>query len=127
MNAIKNNYTVTKYWAGSLYCGISLKWDYVAKHIDISMPKYIATKLQVLKCKHDSSHPKQDSPHRATEIKYSKDSQQLPTEDTGPNLEDKSALIIAQVVGALLYYEREVNLSIMVALSTIAAQNNKPT
>ena len=34
INAIKNNYTVTKYWAGSLYCGISLKWDYVAKHID---------------------------------------------------------------------------------------------
>ena len=91
------------------------------------MPKYIATKLQVLKFEHDSSHPKQDSPHRAPEIKYRKDSQQLPTEDTGPNLEDKSALIIAQIVGALLYYERDVNLSIMVALSTIAAHNNKPT
>ena len=41
MNSIEENYTVTKYWAGRLYCGSSLKWDYAAKHVDISMPKYV--------------------------------------------------------------------------------------
>jgi hypothetical protein len=67
MNAIEENYTVTKDWAGSLYCGISLKWNYAARHVDISMLKYVAK--QLLKFEHDSSHPKQDSPHRAPEIK----------------------------------------------------------
>ena len=119
MNAIEENYTVTKDWAGSLYCGISLKWNYAARHVDISMPKYVAK--QLLKFEHDSSHPKQDSPHRAPEIKYGKDSQQLPPEDTGPKLEEDRASRIAQIVGALLYYGRAVDLSILVALSTIAA------
>ena len=125
MNAIEENYTVTKDWAGSLYCGISLKWDYAARHVDISMPKYVAK--QLLKFEHDSSHPKQDSPHRAPEIKYGKDSQQLPPEDMGPKLEEERASRIAQIVGALLYYGRAVDLTILVALSTIAAQQNSPT
>ena len=63
MNEIEESYTVKKDWSGSLYYGISLKWDYAAKHIDISMPKYVAKKL--LKFEHNSSHLKQDSPYRA--------------------------------------------------------------
>ena len=55
MSAIEENYTVTKDWDGILYYGISLKWDYAAKHVDISMPKYVAK--QLLKFEHDSSHP----------------------------------------------------------------------
>ena len=101
MNVIEENYTITKGWDGSLYCGISLKWDYAAKHVDISMPKYVAK--QLLKFEHDPTHPKQDSPHRAPEIKYGKDSQQLPPEDTGLKLEDERASRIAQNMGALLY------------------------
>ena len=88
------------------------------------MPKYVAK--QLLKFEHDSSHPKQDSPHRALEIKYGKDSQQLPSDDMDPKLEDERASRIAQIVGALLYYRRAVDLSILVALSTIAAQQNSP-
>ena len=118
MNAIEEHYTVTKDWVGSLYCGIRLKWDYSAKHIDISMPKYFAKKL--LKFDHDSSHLTQDSPYRSPKTKYGKYSQQIPPEDTGPVLEDKCALRIAKIVDALLYYGKAVGLIILVALSTIA-------
>ena len=45
----------------------------------------------------------------------------------GPKLEEERASRIAQFVGALLYYGRAVDLSILVALSTIAAQKNSPT
>jgi hypothetical protein len=45
----------------------------------------------------------------------------------GPKLEEERASRIAQIVGALLYYGRAVDLSILVALSTIAAQKNNPT
>jgi hypothetical protein len=89
------------------------------------MPKY-ATK-QLLKFEHDSSHPKQDSPHRPPEIKYDKDSQQLPSEYTGTKLEDERVSRIVHIFGVLLYYGRAVNLSILVALSTITAQQNNPT
>ena len=86
MNTIEENCTVAKDWDGSLYCGISLKCDYTDKHVDINMPKYVAK--QLLECEHDASHPKQDSPHWAPEIKYGKDSQRIPPEDTGQKLED---------------------------------------
>jgi hypothetical protein len=33
-------------WAGNLYCGITLEWDYENRHVDISMPGYIKKKLQ---------------------------------------------------------------------------------
>ena len=39
INAIEENYTITKDWACSLYYGIILKWNYTAKHVNISMPK----------------------------------------------------------------------------------------
>jgi hypothetical protein len=44
--SIKSTYTLTEDWAGNLYCGIKLDWDYVGRTVDISMPRYIAKKLQ---------------------------------------------------------------------------------
>ena len=37
-------------WEGTLYCGITLEWDYINRTLDISMPGYVA-KLR-LKFKH---------------------------------------------------------------------------
>jgi hypothetical protein len=34
-------YKLTKDWAGDLYCGILLRWDYAKWRLDISMPGYI--------------------------------------------------------------------------------------
>jgi hypothetical protein len=36
--ALETDYTVSKDWKGSLYCGITLNWDYANKHVDLSMP-----------------------------------------------------------------------------------------
>jgi hypothetical protein len=41
INYLKEKYKLTKDWAGDLYCGISLKWDYVAQMLNISMPGHI--------------------------------------------------------------------------------------
>ncbi len=46
ISSIKKTYTLTKDWTGRLYCGIMLKWDYVGRTVDISMPRYIKKKLQ---------------------------------------------------------------------------------
>jgi hypothetical protein len=29
INALEQHYTVSKYWTGGLYCGITLHWDYL--------------------------------------------------------------------------------------------------
>ncbi len=46
ISSIKTTYSITKDWMGNLYCGISLKWDYIGRTVDISMPGYIKKKLQ---------------------------------------------------------------------------------
>ena len=46
IDSIKLTYTHTKDWTGNLYCGITLEWDYVHRHVDILMPNYLKKKLQ---------------------------------------------------------------------------------
>jgi len=46
----QETYKLTEDWAGDLYCGISLRWDYEKRLLDISMPGYI--KKQLLKYEH---------------------------------------------------------------------------
>jgi hypothetical protein len=41
IDALETNYTVSKDWTGGMFCGITLKWDYSNKHVDLSMPRYI--------------------------------------------------------------------------------------
>jgi hypothetical protein len=47
--SIKKTYTLTEDWTGSLYCSITLKWEYVGRTVNISMPGYIKMKLQEYK------------------------------------------------------------------------------
>jgi hypothetical protein len=51
IDALEQDYTVSKYWTGGLYCGITLKWDYENRHIDLSVPVYIKDVL------HNYQHP----------------------------------------------------------------------
>jgi hypothetical protein len=46
IKCIKQKYELTEDWACNLYCGIQLKWDYVARTLNISMPGYIIIQLQ---------------------------------------------------------------------------------
>ena len=46
LTSLRHHYEVEEDWTGSLYCGISLRWDYENRTVDISMPNYIKKKLQ---------------------------------------------------------------------------------
>jgi hypothetical protein len=40
--ALKQDYeAVTVDWTGSLFCGITLTWDYENRTVDLSMPGYV--------------------------------------------------------------------------------------
>jgi hypothetical protein len=44
--ALKQDYeAVTVDWTGSLFCGITLTWDYNKQTVDLSMPGYVTSAL----------------------------------------------------------------------------------
>ena len=48
INALKAKYEVTQDCTGTLYCGITLKWNYTVKILDISIPGYVTDALHKL-------------------------------------------------------------------------------
>ena len=45
ISTLQELYTISIDWTGSLYCGLSLLWDYVARTVDISTPGYVERAL----------------------------------------------------------------------------------
>jgi hypothetical protein len=51
-NALLKTYELIPDWAGTVYSGITLKWDYKNRTCDISMPGYVSSVLS--KFQHDA-------------------------------------------------------------------------
>jgi hypothetical protein len=62
--ALETEYTVSKYRTCGLYYSITLNWDYVNKHVDLSMPGYIKDYLH--KFQHPLPKRPQYAPHNWT-------------------------------------------------------------
>jgi len=107
-------------WDGSLYCGITLKWDYKDRHLDISMPGYVAKVLQ--RFKRDKPRKQQHSPYRPQPRKFGAAVQDPIGEDTSPKLDAKRVTRIQQIVGSILYYARAIDHTTLPGLSGIASK-----
>lgn len=124
ITALKEIYDVTIDVDGKLYCGLTLDWDYVNHTVNITMPGYINEVL------HKFQHPKptkpEHSPHDWSQPTFGCTGPQ-PTEapDTSHCLNKQEIMIIQQVVRSLLYYAQAVNLTMLVALGTIAEYQTK--
>jgi hypothetical protein len=116
--ALEENYEISTYWKGELYCGIKLTWDYVARTVDLSMPGYIASVL------HRFQHPHparpQHAPYKMQPINYGAKVQFATPADTSTPLTDTEKLTLQQVIRCLLYYARAVDPTMLVALRTLA-------
>ena len=73
IQALKQHYNLEEDWAGSLYCGIQLKWDYTHRHVDISMPNYVAKLLA--RFEHPPPSRPQHCPHAAPPRRFGTDAQ----------------------------------------------------
>ena len=58
IQALKKLYTISIDWTGSLYCSISINWDYYKHICDISVPTYIREAF------HKFQHPAPSRPPR---------------------------------------------------------------
>ncbi len=125
IGSLKKDYELTEDWDGDLYCGIKLKWDYNARTLDISMPGYIIKQLQ--KYKHASPPQPQHCPYSPEPKRYGNNAQRPLPKDTFPPLSKEDITHVQQVIGSILYYARAVDLTVLMALSTIASKQAKGT
>ena len=56
LNALRALYTVTEDWAGSLFNGLTIEWNYAEGWVEISMPGYIPTLLHKFQHKPSFKH-----------------------------------------------------------------------
>ena len=97
---IQEDYTVEVDWAGELYCGIKLAWDYEKYFVDIAMPTYVGKQLT----RYDHPHKqKQHTPYAPAPVVFGRAAQDLPPADESPPLNDKRKKRVQQVVGSFLY------------------------
>ena len=50
-------------WAGTLYCGITLKWDYLQRTCELSMPGYVQQALNKFQHEITTTQKVTDAPH----------------------------------------------------------------
>jgi hypothetical protein len=121
IQCLKKKYELTRDWNTNLYCGIELNWNYNSRTPDILMPGYIINQLQ--KYKHAIPAKPQHCPYTPQPAcQYSSEVQQLLPIDTSPPLSDADIKHIQQVIGSILYYEGAIDLTVLMALSTIASK-----
>jgi hypothetical protein len=125
IRCIKETYEVTEDWTGDLYCGITLKWNYEERWLDISMPGYIEKLL--LKYKHRMPTKPQHCPYAPAPKQYgAKAHAPLPV-DISPKLSPEEIKEIQRVIRSILYYARAVDIMVLMALSSIAIEQSKGT
>ncbi len=124
VTSIKSTYNLTKDWSGNLYCEIKLDWDYIERTVDISMPAgYISKKLQ--EYNHVRSKTMQTCPYTPPPKQYGSDAQRPLPPDVPPLLDKKGIKRVQQIVRSILYYARAVDMTVLMALSTIAIEQMK--
>jgi hypothetical protein len=112
-------YTISIDWTGHDYCGLTLDWDYVNRTVDISIPGYVENALH--KFQHPERTRAQHAPHAWLAPSYGAVPQLATAEDTSDSLNAADSKRVQEIVGALLFYARAVDPTMLVALGTIAS------
>ena len=126
LSILRQWYSIKVDWDAQLYCGITTTWDYDKRQVTLSMPGYINNMLKEMN--HPPPRRPQHAPHHAMPIHFGRAEAHLAEEpDTEAPLAPTDAIQPAQIIGKLLYYARAVDSTLSVALSALAAEQNKPT
>ena len=116
IDTLQSDYKLTIDWTGSNYLGLTLKWNYDNHTVDISMLGYIQHALN--RFQHPTPQRPQHSPHSWSAPTYGATTQwAIETDDSLP-LVTATLKTLQQILGALLYYARVVDNTMLVAIST---------
>eukprot|EP00957_Ditylum_brightwellii_P151299 11520824-Ditylum_brightwellii.AAC.1 len=118
-------YTCTDNWKCQLFCGVTLKWDYQGRTVNLSLPGYIEKAL--IRFNHMPPVKPEYSPHAWVKPSYNKGPQYVALPDSSPKLSVEGKVRIQQILGTLLFYERAVDPTILVAINDLSLQQNNRT
>jgi hypothetical protein len=123
--SIKSAYTLTEDWNGNLYCRIALAWDYDNRTVDILMLGCIKRN-----CKNTIMSGNKRYKHVRTHWPLSNSAWKPNARSRRtilPPLDKKGIKRVQQIVGSILYYARVIDMTVSMALITIAIKQMKAT
>jgi hypothetical protein len=125
LDTLAKHYEVKPDWTGTKYLGLTLRWNYQQRWVDVSMPGYIRRAL--LRFAHSMPDRPQHSPHAYTAPKYGAGAQFASDAPTSSPLDDASVKKLQQVLGVLLFYARMVDSTLLVDLNTLSSEQSQAT
>ena len=127
LQALRDKYQITIDPSSTQFLGFVLDWDYPAREVYLSMPNYVKHALHRLQ--HSLPTRLQHAPHRHKKPTYGQKIQvDDPQDDTKEVFLPASAKTLFQkIIGFFLYYGIALDLTMLVALGTLATQQSKPT
>jgi hypothetical protein len=125
IDLLKQYYELTTDWTGTKYLGMTLRWDYKHRTVDLSMPGYIERALQ--RFNHPTPDRPQHSPHAWTAPQYGSTLQMTEDDDESAALSPPLVKRLQEIIGVLLFYARMVDNTMLVAIATLASAQAKAT
>ena len=113
-------------WTGTLYCGISLKWDYVQQTCELSMPGYVQQAIRKFHTSDKGTTKPMDAPHPYKVSKKHGLPMTSPVDESA-KLSPQGIKQLQQIVGTFLFYSRAVDPTMLTALSIIATEQTQGT
>ena len=84
LSALRTKYKIPVDMEGTLFCGITLQWDYVNQTFQLSMTDYVILSLELFQ--HLFPNAKKDAPYEWKELAYVKKRQIVDDTNNSPPL-----------------------------------------
>ena len=116
---ICKHFEISVEWEETLFCDIHFTWDYMVRHVNLTMPQYIWNEL--IKSQHPHPTSPQHSSHKETPIAYGNNFLTTPNDAMTP-LMPKQIKRAQLIIGAWMYYTCMVDPTLACALNSIATK-----
>ena len=113
-------------WKGTLYCSITLKWDYQHQTCELSMPGYVQQAVEKFQHGINRTTKSVDAPHPYKGTKTNGLPKTRP-HDNATKLTPQAIKQLQKIVGTFLFYSRAIDPSMLTALSIIATEQTQGT
>jgi hypothetical protein len=125
VDTLAAKYNITTDWDGQLYCGITLRRDYINHTVTLFMPGYIAKALQWFL--HSHLKKPEHAPHKSVTPQYGAAVQYTEEPDSTHKLPKEGIKCVQAIVCVLLFYAQAIDNTMFVTLNDIAAAQANAT
>ena len=125
IETLQSKHVISIDWSGRNYLGFTLDWDYVEKHVTLSMPQHVIKALQ--RFQHLLNNKPTHSPALHVPPTYGAKIQHAPVEEPSDPLSAQDIKLIQEVVGTFLYYSRAMDNTMAVAINDLSQAQTKGT